>query len=177
MATNKAKKSLVLEKMREVLKENRNVVLTEFRGITVEQMTDLRARLRKAGVKLKVVKNSLSKKLFQEVGMEAMVPFLKGPLAVGFLGEDISASSKTLLEYAKQNELLVVRAAFMDGKLLSVEGLKAIADLPSREVLLTMLVSGLQSPLRNLLSVFQGTTRKLIYALQAVKTEKEKKAA
>jgi large subunit ribosomal protein L10 len=177
MATNKAKKNQVLEKMRDVLKEHRNVVLTEFRGISVDQMTDLRSRLRKVGVSLKVVKNSLSKKLFQEAGMESMVPFLKGPVAIGFLGSDVSVSSKALLDYAKQNELLVIKAAFLDGKMLPTEGLKAIANLPSREVLLTMLVSGLQSPLRNLLSVFQGTTRKLIYALQAVKTEKEKKAA
>ena len=177
MATSKAKKNQVMEEIREILQTNKNVVLTEYRGLNVEQVTALRSQLRSAGVKFKVLKNTLSRKLFQEAGIENLHEQLEGPVALGFLSEDVAASSKALVDFAKKNELLVVKAGYVDGKLLAASDVKALAALPSRDVLLAMLLSTMQAPVKNLMSAMQGTTRKLVYALNAVKEQKEKQAA
>ncbi len=177
MATSKAKKNQVMEEIREILRTNKNVVLTEYRGLNVEKITELRARLRKAGVKFKVLKNTLSRRLFQEAGLESLQVHLEGQVALSFLSEDVAASSKALVDFAKKNELLVVKAGFVDGKLMEAAEVKALASLPSREVLLAMLLYTMQAPVKNFMSVMQGTTRKLVYALNAVKEQKEKQAA
>jgi len=177
MATAKAKKAQIMDEIREILHENKNIVLTEYRGLNVEQVTDLRSSLRKAGVKFKVLKNTLTRKLFQEAAMGELQDYLQGPVAVGFLSEDIAASSRVILDFAKKNEFLVVKVGYVDGKMVDMAGLKAIASLPSREVLLGMVLSTMQAPVKDLLSVLQGTTRKLVYALNAIKEQKEKQAA
>ncbi|MCD4814701.1 50S ribosomal protein L10 [bacterium] len=177
MATTKAKKSQVMDEIREVLKEKKNVILTEYRGLNVEQVTQLRNVLRKAGMTYKVLKNTLSRKLFEEAGITELADQLVGPVAVSFLSEDVAASSKALIDYAKKNELLVIKVGYVDGKLVDLEGIKAIAALPSREILLGMVLATMQAPVKDLLSVLQGNTRKLIYALNAIKEQKEKEAA
>lgn len=177
MATSKTKKSKFMEDVRGYLEDNINLVLTEFRGMNVEQMTELRSSFRKAGVRFKVIKNSLSRKLFKERGIEQLSPFLKGPVAIGFLGKDVAASTKAVLTYAKKNELLVIKAGYVDGKLVSLDALKAISALPSREVMLGRLLGTLQAPVRGLMTVMQGNTQKLVYALNALQAQKEKAAA
>jgi large subunit ribosomal protein L10 len=177
VATSKAKKSKVLDEVRKILQDNRNVVVTEYRGLDVEKMTELRSTFRKSGIKFKVLKNTLTKKLLTEVGITGLDAHLNGPVAVGFLTKDVATSAKTILDYAKKNELLVVKAGVIDGKIVDLAALKAISSLPSREVLLVMLLSTMQGSTKNLLSVLQGTTRKLVYALQAIKEQKAKQAA
>ncbi|MCK5241584.1 50S ribosomal protein L10 [bacterium] len=177
MATDKLKKSGTMDGIREILKASKNVILTEYRGLNVEQVTELRTKLRKAGMKFKVLKNTLSKKLFAEARIGELDEYLQGPVAVGFLSDDVAASAKAILDFAKKNELLVVKAGYVDGKLIEVSGIKTIASLPSREVLLAMVLSTMQAPVKDLLSVLQGTTRKLVYALNAIKEQKEKAAA
>jgi large subunit ribosomal protein L10 len=177
MATSKIKKTETMDEIRELLKTSKNIVLSEYRGLNVEQVTDLRSKLRKAGVKFKVLKNTLTKKLFAEAGIENMEEHLQGPVAISFLSDDVAASSKAIMDFAKKNELLVVKAGYVDGKFVEASGIKTIAALPSREVLLSMVLSTMNAPVKDLLSVLQGTTRKLVYALNAIKEQKEKEAA
>ncbi len=177
MATSKSKKSEVLEKVKTILDNNKNVVLTEYRGMNVQEMTEFRAALRKAGVQLKVLKNTLSKRLFKDVGMEEMNGQMEGPVAVGFLSDDVAASAKVLLDFAKKNEFLKIKAGYIDGKVVSMDQVKAIASLPSREVLLGMVLGTLQAPVKSLMTVMRGTTQNLVYALNALKEKKEKEAA
>lgn len=117
MATSKAKKSQVLEDVKEILKENQNVVLTEYRGLNVEKMTELRSILRKSDMKFKVLKNTLTRKIFQEAGIENFVEHVQGPVALAFLSQDPAVSTKTLLDFAKKNELFIVKAGYVDGKI------------------------------------------------------------
>ncbi|NTV52051.1 MAG: 50S ribosomal protein L10 [Candidatus Firestonebacteria bacterium] len=176
MATTKAKKSQVLEKVRDYLQESKNLVFTEYRGMNVEQVTTLRTTLRKAGVKYKIVKNTLIKKLAKEMGMQDLDKHLKGPVGVVFLGKDVAAGAKTVLEFAKKNELFVIKAGYVEGKSLGIESLKALASLPPREVMLAILLGTLQAPIKGFMTVARGNTQKLVYALNALKDKKAKAA-
>jgi large subunit ribosomal protein L10 len=176
MATSKAKKSEVLEKVRGYFQESTNVVVTEYRGMNVEQITSLRATLRKAGLKYKVVKNTLVKKLAKEFGIQDLDQHLQGPVGVVFLGKDVAAGSKAILDFAKKNELFVIKAGFVEGKALGLVGLKAMASLPSREVMLAILLGTLQAPVKGFMTVARGNTQKLVYALNALKDKKAKAA-
>ncbi len=172
MATSKLKKQTMLEKGRETLAANRNLVLTEYRGIPVAAITELRAKLRKAGVKFRVMKNTLLRKLLVELGVKDLDGHLKGPIAVAFLGEDVATASKVIMEASKKNEKLVIKTGYIEGKILGVEGLKALANLPPREVLLSRLLGTIQAPVRGFLTVAQGNTQKLVYVLNALKAKK-----
>jgi large subunit ribosomal protein L10 len=172
MATSKGKKKTVLDTVRGVLESNRNLVLTEYRGITVSDITALRTALRKVGVKFKVMKNTLLRKLLKELGVQGLDDQLKGPVAVAFLGKDVAAASKAMVEAGKKNQLLVIKSGYIEGKVLGLDALKALASLPPREVLLSRLLSTMQGPLRGFLTVAQGNTQKLVYALNAVKAKK-----
>jgi large subunit ribosomal protein L10 len=176
MATSKSKKSKVLDQVKAFLGASSNLVLTEYRGINVAQMTELRAALRKAGVKYKVVKNTLLKKMLKELGMQNLDTHLHGPVGVAFLGKDVAAGSKSVLESSKKNPLLVMKAGLVEGKLVTPDGLKVLASLPSREVMLSRLLSTMQAPVRGFMIVARGNTQKLVYALNAVKEQKDKAA-
>lgn len=176
MATSKSKKSKVLEEVKGVLDESTNLVLTEYRGINVEQMTGLRAELRKVGVKFKVIKNTLMKKTLKEHNIEGLDVQLCGPVGVAFLGKDVAAGSKAVLEVTKKNPLFIIKSGVVEGKLVGTESIKAMALLPSREALLAQLLGTLQAPVRGFMTVARGNTQKLVYALNALKDQKAKAA-
>lgn len=177
MATSKSKKSKVLDDVKVVLGDSSNLVLTEYRGINVEQMTGLRADLRKAGVKFKVIKNTLLKKLIKDLGLANLDAHLHGPVGVAFLGKDVAAGSKAVLNSTKKNPLFLVKAGLVEGKVVSADGIKALALLPSREVMLSQLLRTMQAPVRGFMVVARGNTQKLVYALNALKEQKSKAAA
>jgi large subunit ribosomal protein L10 len=172
MATSKSKKKQALEQVQAYLVEGANLVVTEYRGINVEQMTALRADLRKAGLKFKVIKNTLMKKLLKEHKVQGLNEHLKGPVGVAFLGRDAAAGSKAVLNANKKNPLFVIKAGLVEGKVINPEGIKAMATLPSREVLLAQLLGTLQAPVRGFMIVARGNTQKLVYALNALKDQK-----
>lgn len=177
MATSKAKKSDTLESVRKILKSNQNLVVTEYRGLNVAKMTELRSSLRKNGITYKVLKNTLIRKALHEAGIEKLDKQLSGPVGIGFLSQDVSTSVKSILNFAKANELFVIKAGLIDGQAVTAEGLKAIAALPSREVLLAQLLGTIQAPLRGLMTVMRGNTQKLVYTLHALEEQRAKQAA
>ena len=177
MATLKAKKAKVMDVVRTILQDKKNIIVTDYRGINVEQMTALRSQLRKSGIKYKVLKNTISRKLLSEAGLSLSKDVLSGPVALGFLSKDIAASTKTILNYAKENELLKVKAGIIEGSPVSEKQLQAIASLPSREVLLGQLLGVMQAPVRNFMLAARGTAQNLVYALNAIKEKKEQSAA
>ncbi len=177
MATSKAKKAQALDRIKSILGASKNLVLTEYRGLNVEQMTQLRRNLRKAGVQYKILKNTLVKKLMAETGIEHLEEYLHGPVGIGFLGADVAAATKAIIDFAKKNELLVVKAGYVEGKVVDLSGLKVLAALPSREVMLAILLQTMQAPLKGFMTVLQGNTQKLVCALNALKDKKAKAAA
>ena len=144
-----AKKAQQVAEVSEQFKNASSVVVVDYLGITVEQATNLRSELRNAGVQFAVVKNSILSRAAKEAGLEGMDDVFKGPSAVAFSNEDVVAPAKILADFAKKVEALEIKAGVVEGKVSSKEEIEALAKLPSREGLLSMLLSVLQAPVRN----------------------------
>ena len=144
-----AKKAQQVTEVAEQFKNAASVVVVDYLGITVEEATNLRAELRKAGVQFAVVKNIILTRAAKEAGLEGMDDIFKGPSAVAFSNEDVVAPAKILADFAKKVEALEIKAGVVEGKVSSKEEIEALAKLPSREGLLSMLLSVLQAPVRN----------------------------
>ena len=151
-----AKKAQLVTEVAEQFKNASSVVVVDYLGITVEEATNLRAELRKAGVQFAVVKNSILTRAAKEAGLEGMDDIFKGPSAVAFSNDDVVAPAKILADFAKKVEALEIKAGVIEGKVSSKEEIEALAKLPSREGLLSMLLSVLQAPVRNTALAFKA---------------------
>ncbi len=135
-------------------------VVTDYRGLTVKEVTELRKTLRDAGIDFKVYKNSLTRRATAETNLTELDEFLTGPNAIAFGGEDAVAPAKIIADFAKKHKALEIKAGVVEGKVVGVEQIKALADLPSREGLLSMLLSVLQAPMRNLALAVKAVAEK-----------------
>ncbi|MGX9136467.1 50S ribosomal protein L10 [Rummeliibacillus sp. JY-2-4R] len=143
-------KQAVVQEIADKFKSAASVVVVDYRGLTVAQVTELRKQLREAGVEFKVFKNTLVRRATVEAGHEELNEILTGPNAIAFSNEDVVAPARIINDFAKANEQLEIKAGLIEGAYASVEEVKALAELPSREGLLSMLLSVLQAPMRNL---------------------------
>jgi large subunit ribosomal protein L10 len=162
-------KSQVIAEVKGKLSASKGVVLTDYRGLTVGEVTKLRAQLREAGIEYKVVKNTFVKRAADEIGLQGLDPFLEGPTAVAYGINDPVSPAKILSEFAKTYKALEIKAGILEGKVIGVEGVKALAELPPREVLLAQVLAAMQSPLVGMVNVLQGPIRKMGYALEEVR--------
>jgi large subunit ribosomal protein L10 len=142
-------KARLVQEIAGKLKESVSTIVTDYRGLTVAEVTELRKQLREAGIDFKVYKNTLTRRATAEAGLSELDAYLTGPTAIAFSKNDVVAPAKILSEFAKSHEALEIKAGVIEGKLVQYEQIKAIADLPSREGLLSMLLSVLQAPIRN----------------------------
>ncbi|MDN4494036.1 50S ribosomal protein L10 [Ureibacillus aquaedulcis] len=142
-------KKAVVQEIADKFQAAASVVVVDYRGLTVGQVTELRKQLREAGVEFKVYKNTLTRRASEIAGVEGINEFLTGPNAVAFSNEDVVAPAKIINEFAKKNEALEIKAGIIEGNVSSADDVKALAELPSREGLLSMLLSVLQAPMRN----------------------------
>lgn len=145
----KEEKQLIIDDIAGRLKASKSTVLVDYRGLDVSQITDLRKNLREAGVDFKVYKNTLARRAIQAAELTELDEYLVGPTAIAFSAEDIIAPAKVLSAFAKANEDLEIKAGVIEGNLVSLDQIKEMASLPSREGLLSMLLSVLQAPARN----------------------------
>jgi large subunit ribosomal protein L10 len=159
-------KQQVVTEIAEKLRESKSTIVVDYRGLTVSEVTELRKNLREAGVEFKVYKNSLTRRAAESAEMAELNEFLTGPNAIAFSNEDVVAPAKVLNDFAKDHEALEIKAGVIEGKLVTLDEVKAIATLPSREGLLSMLLSVLQAPIRN-----------LALATKAVADQKEEQGA
>ncbi|HYF81404.1 MAG TPA: 50S ribosomal protein L10 [Clostridia bacterium] len=164
---NLGPKEAVVTEVKEKLSKSSSVVLVDYKGINVLDVTELRKRFREAGVEYKVYKNSLFKRAASEVGMEALHEHLQGTVAVAFGAKDAVAPAKTLNQFMKDKPktTISIKAGYVEGKLMDAKDVKALGDLPSRDVLIAMLLGALQ-----------GSVRNLAYVLNTVKENKEAQA-
>ncbi|MDT8862302.1 50S ribosomal protein L10 [Alkalihalobacillus sp. MEB130] len=130
------------------LRESKSTVVVDYRGLTVAQVTELRKQLREAGVEFKVYKNTLARRATAEAELTALDEQLVGPTAIAFSTDDVIAPAKVINEFAKKNDALEIKAGVIEGQVASVAEVKALAELPSREGLLSMLANVLQAPVR-----------------------------
>lgn len=142
-------KQLLVNDIADKFKGAATAVVVDYRGLTVSQVTELRKQLREAGVEFKVYKNTLTRRATEAAGLEGLNEFLTGPNAVAFSADDVVAPAKILNDFAKKNDKLEIKAGVIEGAIASAADIKALAELPSREGLLSMLLSVLQAPMRN----------------------------
>jgi len=146
-------------------------VFADYRGVTVAEATKLRRQMREAGCELKIAKNTLTELVAKRLGIEGAEDYLKGPVAIAF-GKDPVAPAKVLAEFIRENKKMEIKAGILEGKVIDAAGMKVLADLPSREVLLAKLLGSMQSPMYGFASVLQGTLRNFAYALEAVRKQR-----
>jgi large subunit ribosomal protein L10 len=144
-----AEKELAVSEISEKLKNSKCTIVTDYRGLNVSQVTQLRKSLREAGVEFTVLKNSLARRATANAELTELDEFLTGPTAIAFSTGDIVAPAKILTEFAKKNDKMTVKAGVVEGRVVGFDQIKALAELPSREGLLSMLLSVLQAPVRN----------------------------
>ncbi|MGG3988055.1 50S ribosomal protein L10 [Bacillus smithii] len=149
MSTAIEKKKQIVEEITEKFKNSVSTVVVDYRGLNVAEITELRKQLREAGVEFKVYKNTLTRRAAEAAELAEINDVLTGPNAIAFSNDDVVAPAKILNNFAKENEALEIKAGVIEGKVVSVEEIKALAELPSREGLLSMLLSVLQAPIRN----------------------------
>ncbi|EGD47399.1 ribosomal protein L10 [Ruminiclostridium papyrosolvens DSM 2782] len=173
MPSNKIleQKKQVVTDLTEKIKSAQSIVLADYRGLTVEQDTELRNALRKAGVEYKVVKNTLTSLAMKESGIE-VDDFLTGPTAMAISSSDAVAPAKVLSEFAKKFEKLELKVGVVEGKVIDLEGVKALAELPSREVLIAKVLGGFNAPISGFVNVLNGNMRGLVVALNAIAEQK-----
>ena len=144
----------------------KTVVLTEYRGLTVQQLSDLRRQLRAVSAEYKIIKNRLARLAIKSSRLEQLGAHLTGPTGVVFSKEDPVALAKTLHTFAKAHQALAIKAGYVEGQMLPPAQLRALADLPSREQLRAQLVGAIQGILMRLVGVLAAPQRELVYILQ-----------
>src|SRR2546430_4139476 len=144
----------------------KTVVLTEYRGLSVQQLSDLRKQLRAVAADYKVVKNRLARLAIKSSRLEGLSAHLTGPTGVIFSREDPVALAKALHGFAKTNQALAIKAGYVEGQMLPPAELKALADLPSREALRAQLVGSIQGVLATLVGLINAPQRELVYILE-----------
>jgi len=159
-------KKVLVEEITEKLKNSVTTVIVDYRGLNVSAITELRKQLREAGVEFKVYKNTLTRRAAEAAGLEGLTEVLTGPNAIAFSTEDAVAPAKIINNFAKENEALEIKAGIIEGTIATADDIKALAELPSREGLLSMLLSVLQAPMRN-----------FALAVKAVADQKEEQGA
>lgn len=141
-------KQLVVSEVTGKFKDSLCTVVTDYRGLNVAQVTELRKSLREAGVEFQVVKNTIARRATAAADLTELDEHLTGPTAIAFSNDDLIAPAKILSQFAKKNEHLKVKVGVVEGKVVDASQIKALAELPSREGMLSMLLSVLQAPVR-----------------------------
>ena len=172
MPLNLEDKKVLVAEVTEVAKTALSVVAAEYRGLTVSQMTDLRAKARAQGVYMRVVKNTLARKAFAGTAFEPVGPKLKGPLLLAFSKEDPGAAARVVRAFAKDNEKLVATLVSLGGDVLSAKDLEKVASLPTRAQALSQLLGVLKAPIQKLVGTIAAPNQKLVRTIAAVRDAK-----
>ena len=153
-------KAPVVEEISAGIKDAASVVLVDYRGLTVEQDTQLRKSLREAGVSYKVYKNTMMNFAFKGTQFEGLAPYLNGPSAMAYCSTDATAPARVLAEFAKKANKLEIKAGVVEGTVYDAAGMAKVAEIPSREILLGRLFGSMQSPVANLARVLNQIAEK-----------------
>ncbi len=153
-------KQPIVEEISAGIKDAQSVVLVDYRGLTVEQDTELRKQLREAGVVYKVYKNTMMNFAFKGTDFEGLAPYLNGPSAMAYSTEDATAPARVIAEFAKKAKALEIKAGVVEGNVYDAKGMEAIATIPSREVLISRLLGSMQSPMANFARVINQIAEK-----------------
>ena len=169
-------KEATVAEIRDLIDSNDIAIMTQYVGLNVEQVTELRKQLRESGTKFKVFKNTLSRLALRELGIEAAADMMEGPTAWAFCPDPVTPA-KILKDFSKEAPFVVMRGGILEGKIVSPEQLDALADLPSHDQLIAQVVGTIAMPLRNTVGVLNALPRNLVNALDQIRKQKEEAEA
>lgn len=162
-----AEKSESVQSLKERFQGVKTAVLTEYRGLTVRQISDLRKQLKGAAAEYKVVKNRLARLAVKGSPLDPLAPHLKGPTGVAFSRQDPVAVAKALQTFVRANPALTIKVGLVEGKVLEPQALRSLADLPSKEALRSQLVGAIQGPMSQLVRLLTAPQQELVRVLEA----------
>ncbi|MGM0470773.1 MAG: 50S ribosomal protein L10 [Bacillota bacterium] len=169
----KREKELVVEELTDKFNKAKSAVLTDYCGLDVAEMTELRAQLREADVDYKVVKNTLARLAAKNAEREEVDEYLTGPTAIAFSEEDPVAPARVLADFAEEHEALEIKAGILEGSLIDQEQITSLADIPSRKELIAQTLSKMKAPVNGLVNALNDPLRSLAAVLNAIKEDKE----
>ena len=170
----RTEKATSIAELRQKLGNARSAVLTDFRGLSVAEITELRTLLRKSAVEYAVVKNTLAKIAVKDTNLAGLSAYLEGPTAIAISRADPVAASKVLSTWKKTRPTFTVKGGMVEGKIVGPAEIAIMGSLPSREVLLARMAGAFQAPLQGLVQVLTATIRSLAVVLEQVRQHKEK---
>ena len=168
----KPEKVEFVRELQEDLAGAKALLVTDYRGLKVSEITDLRRKLRGTGASYKVVKNTLfhlAAKDRDEVGLD---PYLEGPTGIAFVSDDVVGSAKALVDFAKTHKTMAVKACFLDGHVYNAEQVVALSKIPPRDQLIAQMVGSIGAPLSGFVGTLQGVLSGLVFTLQAIADQK-----
>jgi large subunit ribosomal protein L10 len=166
-----AEKAQAISAVKELLDRSKGAILTDYWGLTVAEITELRRRLREQQTEYHVVKNTLFRRAVE--GGQGLDPFLEGPTAVAFALEDPAAPAKVLLDFIREKRKAALKAGWIDGRVLDLDQVTELSKLPPRAVLIGQVVGTIQGPISGLVYTLQGVISNFVYTLQAIVDKKE----
>ena len=172
MENPRPEKVAVVDEVRQHFEESDAAILTEYRGLKVKDLAGLRRTLRTNGGEYKIFKNTLVRLAAKQSGLEELESLLEGPTGITFVSGDAAAVAKSLRDYARTNPLLVIKGGVLGDKVIGAKETAALADLPSREVLLARLAGAMAAPMQQLAGLMQALPRNLAYGLAALRDKK-----
>lgn len=173
MDNPRPEKVAVVDEVREHFGSSDAVILTEYRGLKVKDMAGLRRTLRTSGAEYKIYKNTLVNLAAVEQGLEELGSLLNGPTAIAFVKGDAAAVAKTLRDYSRTNPLLIIKGGVLGDKIIDAKETTALAELPSREVLLAQIAGAMAAPMQQMAGLLQALPRNLAYGLAALRDKLE----
>ncbi|MBQ1776880.1 MAG: 50S ribosomal protein L10 [Acidaminococcaceae bacterium] len=173
----KAEKQVQLAEIKKLFAEAKGAVLVDFSGLTVAEDTELRRKVREAGASYTVYKNTLIALAAKEYGLDDLAPVLEKNTAICSSSQDAVAACKVMCDFVKDHKKMQLKAGVVEGKVVTVDEVKAVAALPPKEVLVAKMLGSLNAPISGLVRTLNGTVAKIVYALDAVREQKEKQSA
>lgn len=167
MAISKERKENLLAEYKEALQRNNALIFTDYAGLSVKEIEGLRNKLRETGGEFFIVKNTIVKRAFEEIGMDEPEGGFVGPTAIGAASEDIPAMVKLIVDLTKEAEVFGVKSAIIEGRSLSSDEIRSLAELPSMPVLQAQFLSLLNTPATQLAGLMAGSLRQLLTVLKA----------
>ena len=167
------KKKQFVKDLKERLEKSKVVILTDYKGLDVASVTDLRSKLREAQVEYQVIKNTMLRLACDGTGIEPIKEHFIGPSAIAMSYEDPVAPAKVLTEFAKDHDKLEIKIGVMDGRVLDLSAIKALSDLPSRDQLLATVLSAMNAVPTALVTALSDVPRRMVNVLNAIKDQKE----
>lgn len=165
-------KQVIVQEIADKMKNAQGTVVVDYRGLNVEEVTELRKKARENNIDYKVYKNSMMRFAAKEAGVEGLLDVLVGPTAIAFCEDDPVAPAKLINDFAGEHKALEIKAGVVEGKVLDVAGVKELAELPPREVLVARVLGGLNAPISGFANVLNANLKGLVVALNAIAEQK-----